>query len=222
MTKKRGIPLTKGGSILLISRIFDMISIAIILLFSVFFAKSLPLFFTKLSWVISIGLIFCIVLLLFFIYFDRFVLSFITKIFSLFRIRESKMAHWVIDKSKEVLESFKMLKSKKYFFEQLFYSLFIWSVRFILFYLITISLGIVIGFWVCIIGLILPILSAFLPIQGFGGFGTIEGTWVVSFMLLGIAKEAAILSGFAFHIVFLIFTILAGLFGAIVLFLSKN
>ena len=35
-----------------------------------------------------------------------------------------------------------------------------------------------------------------LPIQGIGGFGTFEGSWAVSFMAVGVSKEAAISSGF--------------------------
>jgi uncharacterized membrane protein YbhN (UPF0104 family) len=46
-----------------------------------------------------------------------------------------------------------------------------------------------------------------LPIQGIGGFGTFEGSWAVSFMAVGVSKEAAISSGFLSHI-FGIFCIL--------------
>jgi len=222
MTKKRGISLTKGGSILVLARILDMISIAIILLVSVFFAGSLPVFFTKLSYFIAAGLVVCMLLLFSLVYFGQHFLKLVRKVFSFIGFGKSRLVDWIIERGEEIVESFKVLKSWKSFFEHLFYSFFIWSVRFVLFYLITIGLGLDIGVWVCIIGLILPIFSAFLPVQGIGGFGTIEGAWTLSFMALGVSKEAAILTGFGFHIVFLMYTLILGAYGFIVPLILKK
>jgi len=44
-----------------------------------------------------------------------------------------------------------------------------------------------------------------LPIQGIGGFGTLEGSWAISFMAMGVTKEAAISSGFVMHIISIIY-----------------
>jgi hypothetical protein len=86
-----------------------------------------------------------------------------------------------------------------------------------LFYLITIGLGVKIGIWIGIIGIMFPMISTFLPIQGLGGFGTFEGVWTISFMSLGISKEVAILTGFGFHLTFLMFAIIMGVYGLLTL-----
>jgi len=52
-----------------------------------------------------------------------------------------------------------------------------------------------------------------LPIQSFAGFGTYEGAWVIASMSLGVPLDIAILSSFIAHIVGLLYTICAGIFG---------
>ncbi len=52
-----------------------------------------------------------------------------------------------------------------------------------------------------------------LPIQSFAGFGTYEGAWVIASVSLGVPIDIAILSSFIAHIVSLLYTIGAGIFG---------
>jgi len=216
LTKKRDVPLAKSGSMLIIARILDLISIALILLLAVLFAENLPAFITKFSHLVTALLLACLLLLFSLSYFGSEFINALDKIFSFFGLGKSKAVKLLLEKGNEAAESFKVLKSRKAFSEHLFYSLFIWGVRFVLFWLITIGLGIEVGIWIGIIGITLPLLSTFLPIQGLGGFGTLEGAWTISFMSLGISKEAAILSGFGFHIVFLMFAVITGVYGFLV------
>ncbi len=51
------------------------------------------------------------------------------------------------------------------------------------------------------------------PSRVFAGFGTYEGAWVIASMSLGVPIDIAILSGFIAHIVGLLYTIGAGIFG---------
>jgi hypothetical protein len=50
------------------------------------------------------------------------------------------------------------------------------------------------------LGLIFSQLISFLPIQGLWDFGTYETGWAISFGLLGLNKEASIISGFIVHL----------------------
>jgi uncharacterized protein (TIRG00374 family) len=222
MTKKRDVPLTKGGSVLVIARILDMIAIAIVLLVAVIMVPVLPAFLATVSYFVAGLLIVCLFMLFSLVHLGKQFMKGLGKIFTLFRLGKTGIAKWILEKGDEAVDSFKVLKSKGSFFEHLFYSLFIWGVRFVLFWLITIGLGVEVGIWVGIIGITLPMLSTFLPIQGLGGFGTLEGAWVISFMSLGIAKEVAIITGFGFHIVFLVFSIITGVYGFMMLSVAKK
>ncbi|MFH1450629.1 MAG: lysylphosphatidylglycerol synthase transmembrane domain-containing protein [archaeon] len=221
MTKKRDIPLTKGGPTLILARIFDLISIALLLLVSVFFAGTSSPLLSKISVWVAVLLILCFVCLFALIRFSTAILGFFHKLFSKIGFGGKKPVKWLLEKGGEIADSFNVLNSIGKFLEQLGYSVFIWGVRFVFFFLITKGLGVNLGLWVGIIAISLPILSTFLPIQGIGSFGTLEGIWALSFMALGVSKEAAVLSGFGFHLVFLLFTVLTGLYGFIFLRVSK-
>jgi hypothetical protein len=51
-----------------------------------------------------------------------------------------------------------------------------------------------------------------LPVYGIGGFGTVEITWSAAFILLGMATQDAVVSGFAVHVIGLAYAMLLGLF----------
>lgn len=51
-----------------------------------------------------------------------------------------------------------------------------------------------------LVGLVAPELSASLPVSGIGGFGAYEGTWAVTFHLLGLPEQMAKLTGVAHHL----------------------
>ena len=52
-----------------------------------------------------------------------------------------------------------------------------------------------------------------IPIQGIAGFGTQEGFWVFAFVPLGVSLDKAISSGFAFHIVMIMYFLILGVYG---------
>ncbi len=51
-----------------------------------------------------------------------------------------------------------------------------------------------------LVGLIAPEIAAALPVSGIGGFGAYEGTWAVTFQLLGLPEQLAKLTGVAHHL----------------------
>lgn len=223
MTKKRDVPLTKGAPVLILVSLLDIVAVALILFVSILFAGSLSPALSKISYWVA-GLLLLILIVTFSLgAFSGPMLGALHKFFSRLGFGGKKAVKWMFEKGEEVSKSFKMLNSPKVFAVNLAYSLLIWVFRFAFFYLITRALGVSIGLWACIIGITLPIVSTFLPLQGIGGFGTLEGVWTLAFVALGVSKEAAVLSGFGFHIVFLVFTAVAGLYGFIALWLiSRN
>jgi hypothetical protein len=66
------------------------------------------------------------------------------------------------------------------------------------------------------------VFSTMLPIQGIGGFGTMEGGWALGFIAVGAAEEVAINTGFGFHLIVLLFTITLGIYGYIKIFYIRK
>lgn len=64
-----------------------------------------------------------------------------------------------------------------------------------------------------IIGATFILLTTILPIQGIAGFGTTELIWTLVFVSLGLSKNAAIVSGFSYHILVILFFMILGIYG---------
>ena len=88
-----------------------------------------------------------------------------------------------------------------------------WLLRYLLGFFVVRTLGIHIGLWEMFLISSLLMFSVLIPIQGLGDFGVFEAKWTVLFILFGISKKAAIISGLAFHIVLLSITVLFGIYG---------
>jgi uncharacterized protein (TIRG00374 family) len=78
------------------------------------------------------------------------------------------------------------------------------------------AFGLELGIWAVVFGGSVSALTTVLPVQGIGGFGTFETGWTVAFILMGVTTETAIVSGFAFHIVLLMFMLVLAAFGFLV------
>tara|TARA_Y100000034_G_C6725297_1_gene321016 strand:- start:203 stop:637 length:435 start_codon:yes stop_codon:yes gene_type:complete len=112
----------------------------------------------------------------------------------------------------ETLRHFDILKSRKNVLYVLITSAFVWffalsSSYFIVKHFIDIS------YFVAVIGFCFAMLTYVLPLQGFLGFGTTEGAWALVLIFFGFSNEQAIATGFAFHIISLLYTSVLGLWG---------
>ena len=70
-----------------------------------------------------------------------------------------------------------------------------------------------------LVGLIAPELASSLPVSGIGGFGAYEGTWAVTFHLLGLPEQLAKLTGVAHHLFTQVYGAGIGLGALLLLFL---
>jgi uncharacterized protein (TIRG00374 family) len=68
-----------------------------------------------------------------------------------------------------------------------------------------------VGFVEACFGSSLAVLTNLLPINGFAGFGTQEGGWVLGFGILGVPRDAALATALGVHVVQLFDTLLLGL-----------
>ena len=206
------VPIKHGAASLLVVRIFDLISISILLLLSIlclYKRYALP----------SQAQILIVILFLLFISTSALLAlctgkfsGTIVKIATLLKIREANFINKIVKVLYEVEENLIKIYSKRVFIQLLLLSLISSATSFIIFILILTDL---MGIGVCAMAFITLItrITLILPIHSFLGFGTYEGAWVIASMSLGVSMDIAILSGFIAHIVGLLYTLGAGIFG---------
>ena len=80
-------------------------------------------------------------------------------------------------------------------------------------YTLIIAMGIDMTFWTVLFASSFAIITTILPVQGIGGFGTMEGGWTIGLMAMGVTKGIAISSGFSYHIIVLFYIGILGCIG---------
>ena len=219
---KQDIKGAKAASSLIISRIFDSITIILIFLTSIFFLENVPKVISS-SLSIVYTMLF-IILLLFFvlIFFGDVVVKLCKKMYNLVGGGKSKFVKRVFGIVERILDDFKLIRSRRKIVALSALSILIWLLQYSTLYVIIISSGISISVVSIIVSITLMNLSAALPIQGIGGFGTIEVSWVLGLILFGVAKEVAIPIAFFNHIIIIIYFMVLGGYSFIILNKSKN
>lgn len=206
------VPLKHGAASVLVVRIFDLISMSIILLLSILcIYKKYALPFQTQILIVTLLLLFISILALISLCKGKFSVI-IAKTATLLKIRKSKFINKILKMLYEVEENLIKIYSKKIFSLLLLISLILSSIGSIIFILILSNL-MEIGVCEIIFITLFTCFTLVLPIHSFAGFGTFEGAWVIASMSLGAPMDIAILSGFIAHIVGLLYTIGAGVFG---------
>lgn len=89
----------------------------------------------------------------------------------------------------------------------------IWLLHFATYALIVRALGLPIGVLETMLGGAASVASSFLPIGGIGTFGTLEVGWVLGFVLVGLDREQAVLSGLGVSLATFGYAVIFGLVG---------
>jgi uncharacterized protein (TIRG00374 family) len=87
-------------------------------------------------------------------------------------------------------------------------SLAVFLARYTFFMYALATFGIELPFYRVITAATMAILAAVFPVQGAGGFGTIETGWVMGFVLIGMDKEPALMAGLGTHTIRLVFSLI--------------
>ncbi|MEA3254630.1 MAG: lysylphosphatidylglycerol synthase transmembrane domain-containing protein, partial [Candidatus Altiarchaeota archaeon] len=213
LKKSQGIRGSEGVATLMLARIFDVISISLIFFTSVFMVRSLPPIVSNAISGVAFSLLFIVLFLVYLLYYGNRFTVLITGVCSKLNLLRFHLVDFLLEKLKEIVGNLSSIRSKKTVFYFFIYSIFIWSSLYSMIYVLLDGMSIHLGTWVVILGSTFAILTGILPVQGLGGFGTYEGAWAVVFIPLGISKETAIASGFAVHILFLLYSMILGSLG---------
>jgi len=211
LNKFSGMTITEGMASLIASRVYDFFIVLMIFLFaSIGFQDffQIDLFFIILLSAFLIGLTF-----LFFFYMSdllRLFTNLMEKMSQWVGAKESKPIQWVQRKIHEIAEDFYAIKARRTYLSVTVTSLISWILVFWMFYAFVRGFGIEISFFKVVFGSTIAILANALPISGIGNWGTLEAGWAAGFLMVGLAKEKAIATGFGVHIViFLISTVMS-------------
>lgn len=218
--KNHRIPIHKSIATLTIARIFDFISIGLIFFISVSLLSDVPEIITNIIWMISMSFLFTIIVLLVLIY-NKNISTTLKKHLSGFGVIKFKPLNFLfIHLNKTIKSVSETPQNKKRMTFSLLLSITMWVLSFTMGYLLIIEMGIQLDIWSILVGFTFSVLISILPVHGVGGFGTMEGAWAIIFIALGTEKEIAISTGFAYHIIIIIFTTLIGIYGMLFLNLS--
>lgn len=132
-----------------------------------------------------------------------------------------KFTQMIAAKLREVAAAIGVLKQQHALWQVSVLSLAIWGLQFVWSWIVFREL-LDANFWAIVVGTSLPIISTAIPIQGIAAFGTFEGVWAVVFIAFGIERTLAISSGFAFHILNILYAAILGVCGAMNFSLSAQ
>jgi uncharacterized protein (TIRG00374 family) len=212
----------EGVATLVVSRIFDFISLSALFFLSVILIKDIPKFIINGLSVITFFAIALLIILIILLFTGRKVISSFQKTLCVFHFEKNRIASYLTKKGFETVDSLEQIRIKKYFLILLLISILIWGLNYLLLYLLIQAMNFQLSFLIVILGGAFILLTTVLPIQGIGGFGTTEAVWTIVFVPLGMTIEAAITSGFCFHIISIIFYLILGGYGIIKLNLLRN
>ena len=215
LNKLHGRKTGEGIATLFVARVFDFIIISFLFFISALMIRDLSDIVSKIIWAIVGLLIFVLLLFLALVFYDESFMDLIRRFANRIGALRFSLVRYLLRKGAETVQSFKLIKSKKLFGYVFVTSMIIWCFQYSMLYILTNAMNINLSFFEVLFGSTFAFFTTVLPIQGIGGFGTIEGGWTVGFIAVGLTKEAAISSGFAYHIIIWIYFLFLGLTGFI-------
>lgn len=207
--------MSDGIASLTVVRFFDFITIFLLFFISVSRIQIESQFIANSLGFITLFMMLVIFLFLtFFFYGNRFI-SNTRKILEKFGPRNKKSFIYLLGKFEDVIKSFEKIRSfeKIIFLELIALSFGAWLSLYLFNYILIKTLNINLDFLTVIFSTSFAVFTTVLPIQGIGGFGTLEGGWSAGLIAAGLKSDVAICSAFLFHIVMIIYFLILGFLG---------
>lgn len=202
----------EGAASLITIRIMDIIIISLFFFISIILIHDLPAIVMNATRIISVFLFFIVLFILMFIWnCERFV-YWLRMISVYLKFDEKKIVNFLLTKLYEMSETFKKL-TRRQFFSSMIVSVGIWIMLYLVLFMEIKAMRINMSLEPFLLASTFFLMTSIIPIQGIGGFGTLEGGWAISFIAVGVAKEVAISSGIIMHIISIFYLILLFIIG---------
>lgn len=219
LKKYRGISFATSAGTLFLSRFFDILIVANLVILSVFFVSQdrLPMEIAVIALAFAIIALTLSLVLIFFTGFFLKAISF------LFRTRLFFGVGAISNSFGNISSVFLLARDKNYFLKLFSFSLLIWLLNFGVGVLLFRALHFDFNFLETVFIFSLPMLiSEFSPIQSFANLGIYEWSLVGGMIIFGISKNIAAQSSIFIHGIEFIFSLLIGLVGFLVILTIKN
>lgn len=209
LKKNQAVSVAEGAATLLAARIFDVLTIVLLFLFSIFWAGLYLSIESSQIILWSLGLLIILILILFYLTkISRVFLKIFEEMIKKTWLKKSSLALFLINRSEAMIESLAAIRQKGIYLSILIISLMTWLAKFLMIAFLLIGLDIHLNLWQIVFGASLTQVANALPIQALAGFGTHEAAWTIAFIWAGLDKEMAIISGFAIHILGIIYALI--------------
>ena len=219
--KLHNISVGEGVASLMVARVFDLITISLIFFVSAMSVESPPDVIGKAIWIIAGFAIFIVLILIALVYFGKIFMNVVSKIINRVGVGHIEVIKYLIRKANETVQSFNVINSKQVIWLGII-SILVWLCNYSMGYIIIKEMGVGLQIWEILIGFTFLVFMSILPIQGICGFGTSEGVWTIVFMSLGVSKQLAIASGFGYHILVIIYFLIIGFYGLLMVKFKKQ
>ena len=201
-----------GAATLITARLFDMITILMLFFISTLFVSTRFDMVAEVRWMIIVLMFMVVLVLIITISQGHTFVILLRKIANHLGMGEVRILDYVFRKMDEATESFSDMHRDTFAWSALV-SIVLWLVLYSVNYTLIIAMGIDMPFWIVLFSSTFAFITTILPVQGIGGFGTIEGGWAIGFIAVGMSKEFAISSGFSVHIIVISYILILGLIG---------
>jgi glycosyltransferase 2 family protein len=210
LKKTKRIPAAIGLSTLIISRMFDFISIIFALFLAVFLAKKIPAGLLPFMPAVLLFLLGLILLTVLFIFWQEPIIYIFNRTHDFF-IR--KQASFIKRKFLEFVDAFRKMQSKKTLALSLALSLIINFLIMEYGIILAKGMGFSYSVNVMIAVMCLSLLSSVIPISGINGFGTTETVWGIIMVAFGYTLNEGVILSLSLHIIQTVFMLFLGFIG---------
>lgn len=222
LIRKRKFLMRQGIATLMVARILDFIVISLLFLISMTYIK-------KTSEIISSILVIVCILLVLMVLFLFFLISWRGRFIRLneiivdkLRLNNFRITRFLLRGLKDVIESLRGIRSKNIFVRSFFISVLLWMCLYLADYALVNALGLELDILTVMFVATFCYITSILPVHGIAGFGTVEGSLSIGFIIVGISRDIAISSSFALHIIAFSFFLSLGVLGMLAMRLREN
>ncbi len=226
LTRRFRFPLEIGVSTLMVVLIFDLAIVFSLIVISVIIVGIDTYFISSVSVIlIAVALLAASLLILFYLAnIIDLILIVYRKLLNRFKVQEKRFIYRVYKKLLDINNNLKIIRGRKIYWKVYLSSIAIRVLKFTAYYLIIHAILVPMGYsfselnyWVILLATVAAEISAVLPTHALAGFGTYEGAFALAFVILGFTGEIAIIVGFTYHLVVLLYTIMLGIIAMIII-----
>lgn len=215
LMRKEGIEAGRNVASLILVRFFDFLSVVLFafVALGILLSSGVTMFgIERYVWILPLLFLGgCLVFSVFILYFQK-IIDIAVRILNRLPFI-SPWARWFGAKTDEVIRVLRIVWTKKFLWQMISRSLFIWIAMTLAFFFLFRSLGVPLRLVEMFFLIAFPALAMVLPVQGAANVGTFEAAMTVGFLTLGMDKQVAIPAGFAAHSIILLLAIGVGLVG---------